>query len=306
MTDPVESEAVEALAARLAAEVARQCAQPLAPGLHVVATPIGNLGDITVRALTVLARADLICCEDTRHSRVLLAHYGIDRPLRSYHEHNAEAERPRILRLLAEGRRVALISDAGTPLVSDPGYKLVEEAIAAGHAVTALPGPSALLAGLVVSGLPTDAVHFAGFLPAKEGARRARLEALVQLPATLVLLEAPGRLARTLASLAGMVGDRQVVVARELTKRFEEVRRGPAAELAAWAEGGDVRGEIVLLLAPPDARDHEASEAEIGDALGALMQALSLKDAVRAVAERLKAPRSRVYEIALRLKGGQP
>ncbi len=289
------------LAHRLAEAVRGLIATPLAPGLHLVATPIGNLGDITVRALAALAQVDLVYCEDTRHSRTLLAHYGIDRALAPYHEHNAERERPRILAALAEGRSVALISDAGTPLVSDPGYKLVRAALEAGHAVTSLPGASAVLAGLVASGLPTDAFLFAGFLPPKSAARRTRIGELSGVPATLVLFEAPSRVAAALDDLAAVLGPRPAAVARELTKRFEEVRRGTLAELAEWARGDELRGEFVLLIAPgaAEAVTDEAIQAAVAAALGTD----SVRDAVRRVAQSLDVPRSRVYAIALALDG---
>jgi 16S rRNA (cytidine1402-2'-O)-methyltransferase len=210
-------------------------AKPLAPGLHVVATPIGNLGDVSLRALQTLAGADVIACEDTRVTRVLTARYGIATRLFPYHDHNAEKQRPKLLALLAEGRAVALVSDAGTPLVSDPGYKLVREATDAGYPVISLPGPSALLAGLVASGLAADAFLFAGFLPPRQSARRTRLAELKAVPATLVFFEAPSRLADSLADIAGVLGEREAAVARELTKLHEEVRRGPVADLVQWA-----------------------------------------------------------------------
>ena len=288
------------LAHKVATEIDRQLAAPLGGGLFLVATPIGNLGDITVRALAVLSRADVIYCEDTRHSRTLIAHYGIEAPLRAYHEHNAEAERPRILELIARGRSVALISDAGTPLISDPGYKLVREAVEKELPVTALPGASAVLAGLTVSGLPSDTFLFAGFLPPKEGARRQRLGELAGIPATLVLFEAPSRLARSLAAMPEIFGNREVVVARELTKRFEEVRRGTADTLAAWAEAAEFKGEIVILVAPPGVV--AVTDAAIESALSEALVSLSLRDAVREVAEALKAPKSRIYEIGLKIR----
>src|SRR6266700_836714 len=209
----------------------RVTAPALAGGLHVVSTPIGNLRDITLRALEVLAAADLIACEDTRVTRKLLDHYGITTPLTPYHDHNAAAARPKLLARLAEGGAVALVSDAGTPLVSDPGFKLVREAHAAGHAVTALPGASAVLAALTVAGLPTDRFLFEGFLPAKEGQRRARIAELARIPATLVLFETGPRLAAALADLAAGLGPREAAVCRELTKLYEEVRRGDLASL---------------------------------------------------------------------------
>ena len=299
------SEPGERLATRVVAELQRRLAEPLSGGLYVVATPIGNLGDITLRALAVLSRADVICCEDTRHSRTLLAHFAIDRPLRAYHEHNADAERPRILAKLAEGRVVALISDAGTPLVSDPGFRLVRDCIEAGHSVTSLPGASSVMNAVTLAGLPTDQFHFAGFLPSREGQRRTRLAELGAIPATLVLFEAPNRLAASMADIVEVLGGgRQVAVARELTKRFEEVRRGTAAELAAWAAEEPARGEIVILVAPPTS--HEATDVEIEAALAALVPEMGLKEAVKAVAGRLSVPRSRAYDIGLKLKGRMP
>lgn len=284
-----------------ATEIARQLREPLSAGLYLVATPIGNLGDITLRALAALASAHVIYCEDTRHSRTLLSHFGIDRPLRAYHEHNAEAERPRILKLLAEGQRIALISDAGTPLVSDPGYKLVREAVDAGHGVCALPGASAVMAGLTVSALGTDAFLFAGFLPPKEGARRTRLGELKAVPATLIFFEAPSRIAAALADLAHMYPDRQVSLARELTKRFEEVWRGTTHELAARAAQTDVKGEIVLIVEAP--KPTVVSDEAITTELQRVLPDMSFRDAVRTITEHFGAPRSRVYELALALKG---
>jgi 16S rRNA (cytidine1402-2'-O)-methyltransferase len=283
------------------AELDRQFARPLAPGLYIVATPIGNLGDMTLRAIATLARADIVCAEDTRHSRTLLAHYGIQRRLHPYHEHNADRARPALLDALAEGKTVALISDAGTPLVSDPGYKLVRDAAVAGHAVSVLPGASAVLASLAASGLPTDAFHFAGFLPTKAAARRARIAELVSVPATLIFFEAPPRLAAALADLAELMGAREAVVARELTKLHEELRRGSLTELAAWAANGPLKGELVVLVGPAAQRTG-VDDADIRRALTDEMEVLSMRDAIRAVAERTGASRSRVYEIALTLK----
>ena len=217
--------------------------EPLAPGLHIVATPIGNLRDISLRALATLAGADAVLAEDTRVSRVLLAHYGINTPLIPYHEHNAASMRPQVLGRLAAGEALALISDAGTPLVSDPGYKLVADVVAASAFVTAVPGASAVMAGLVLSGLPTDRFFFEGFLPEKSGARRTRLSELASVPGTLVFFESARRLADTLADVAAVLGPRPTAVARELTKKFEEVRRGTATELSAiFAEEGAAAG----------------------------------------------------------------
>ena len=196
-------------------------AAPLSPGLYVVATPIGNLGDVTLRALSILAGADAVLAEDTRVSRKLLDRYGIDTPLSPYHEHNAAEARPRALRRIAEGAALALISDAGTPLISDPGYRLVADAVAQGLAVVAAPGPFAALAALCVAGLPTDRFFFEGFLPPRSAARRERLNALAAVPGTLIFYESPGRIAETLADLAQELGDRPAAVARELTKLHE-------------------------------------------------------------------------------------
>lgn len=275
--------------------------QRAAPGLHIVATPIGNLGDITLRALATLAGADLIACEDTRVTRKLLARYAIATPLTPYHDHNAETARPKLMQRLAEGAAVALVSDAGTPLISDPGYKLVRDARAAGYPVSALPGASAPLAALAVAGLPTDQFLFAGFLPPKAAARRARIAALAGLPATLVLFESGPRLAATLADLAAGLGRREAAVCRELTKLHEEIRRGELATLAQhYAAAGETRGEIVLVIAPPLA----AEQPSAGDADALLRQALarsSLKDAVGEVADATGLPRRAVYQRALAL-----
>ena len=298
---PSASDHVRRLKERTAAELGRWLDEPLAPGLYLVATPIGNLGDITLRALAVLARADVVCCEDTRHSRTLLAHFAIDRSLRAYHEHNADAERPRLLSMLAAGKTIALISDAGTPLVSDPGFKLVRDCVAAGHHVTSLPGASAVMAAVALSGLPTDQFHFAGFLSSKEGQRRSRLAELATLPSAIVVFESPNRLADTLADIASVLGgDRPVAVARELTKRFEEVRRGTAVEVAAWAAAEPVRGEVAIVLGPPAVR--EATDAEIEAAITPLVGEVGVKEAAKAVAVKLGVPRSRAYEIALAVK----
>ena len=273
----------------------------LAPGLHIVATPIGNLADITLRAVATLATADVIYCEDTRHSRTLVTHFGIKTPLKPYHEHNADAARPAILDTLARGGRVALISDAGTPLISDPGYKLVNEAVAAGYVVSAIPGPSAAIAALSSAGLPTDSFHFAGFLSPKQQARRTRLGDLAAIPATLVLYEAPQRLEATLADIAALAPSRQVVVARELTKLHEELHRGTAAKLAEHFASTGPRGECVILIAPPEAAA-EVTDAAIIARLEAACASMSVKDAARTVSEALRLPRSRVYDLALAIK----
>jgi 16S rRNA (cytidine1402-2'-O)-methyltransferase len=272
----------------------------LTAGLHLVATPIGNLRDITLRALEAMAAADVIACEDTRITRKLLDHYGITTPLTPYHDHNAAAARPKLLARLAAGDAVALVSDAGTPLVSDPGFKLVRAARDAGHAVTALPGASASLAALTSAGLPTDRFFFEGFLPAKEGQRRNRIAELASISATLILYESGPRLARALADLAEGLGPREAAVCRELTKLHEEVRRGDLAALArAYADGAETRGEIVVVIAPPATERLEAGEVD--KLLRRALERASVKDAVSEVAGATGRPRREIYKRALEL-----
>jgi 16S rRNA (cytidine1402-2'-O)-methyltransferase len=275
-------------------------APALEPGLYVVATPIGNLRDITLRALEALAAADLIACEDTRVTHKLLERYGIATPMTPYHDHNAAEARPKILARLAAGAAVALVSDAGTPLISDPGFKLVRAARDAGHAVTALPGASAVLAALSIAGLPTDRFVFEGFLPPKEAARRKRIDEIKRMPATLVLFESGPRIAAALADLAAAFGPREAAVCRELTKLHEEVRRGDLATLAHdYAAGAEPRGEIVIVIAPP-----QAAETPVADLDTLLRQALgrvSVKEAVGEIAAVTGRPRREVYQRALTL-----
>ncbi|MDI1287060.1 MAG: 16S rRNA (cytidine(1402)-2'-O)-methyltransferase [Reyranella sp.] len=275
---------------------------PLAPGLHIVATPIGNLGDITLRALDVLRGVDLVACEDTRVFAKLASHYGISVPTVAYSDATQDLSEPRIVRALAAGKRVALVSDAGMPLISDPGYRLVQAAIAGGHAVTSAPGPSAVPMALALSGLPTDRFYFGGFLPAKEGDRRRAIGAAAGMPATLVFFEAPHRLAASLVDLADLLGDRAAAVARELTKLFEEVRRAPLPELAAYyAAHPDVKGEIVIVIAPPG--EAGAPDGAVLDgALRTAMAGASIKDAASEVAARFGLKRRDVYARALELK----
>jgi 16S rRNA (cytidine1402-2'-O)-methyltransferase len=276
----------------------------VAPGLHVVATPIGNARDITLRALDVLAGADILAAEDTRTTRRLLDIHGIRRESRSiwpYHDHNGAAQRPRLLAALADGRSVALVSDAGTPLVADPGYRLVTEAIAAGHEVVALPGASAVLSALAVAGLPTDRFLFAGFLPPKSAARRSALSEVAAVPATLVFYEAPRRLAASLVDMAAVLGpERSASVCRELTKRFEEARRGTLGDLAAtYAEETAPKGEIVVVIGPPG--PVEIGEGALDAALRAALAGASVRDAATEVAEALGMRRREVYARALEL-----
>ncbi len=276
-------------------------APALDPGLYVVATPIGHLGDITLRALQTLAAADLIVCEDTRVTRILAERYGLGAPLLAYHEHNAARQRPRILAALAEGKRVALVSDAGTPLVSDPGYRLVGEAAAAGHRVIPIPGASALLAALVVAGLPTDTFLFAGFLPQKAGARQKRLAALKPVPATLVFYESPRRLADALADMAAALGDRPAAVARELTKTFETVRRGTLASLARdYAAEEAPKGEIVVVVGPPG--EEAPDQADVDALLAGLLERGGVRAAADEAAALTGLPRRDLYRRALALK----
>jgi 16S rRNA (cytidine1402-2'-O)-methyltransferase len=268
-----------------------------------VATPIGNAADITLRALDVLRRADAIACEDTRVTGKLMARYGIATPLVAYHEHNAARMRPVLLERLARGETIALVSDAGTPLVSDPGYKLVRAAIDGGSSVSTVPGASAAIAALVTSGLPPDRFLFAGFLPPRAAARRGELHELSAIRATLIFFEAAGRLAETLGDMATVLGSRDAVVARELTKLYEEVRRGSLEDLRRhYADAAPPKGEIVILVGPPPAA--AATDDAIDDALRAALETASLRDAVAAVAADLGAPRRRVYARALALTGG--
>jgi 16S rRNA (cytidine1402-2'-O)-methyltransferase len=267
-----------------------------------VATPIGNLGDITLRALWVLRNADRILCEDTRVTQRLLAHFGIDKPLDPYHDHNADRVRPAVIEALRAGMTLALVSDAGTPLVSDPGFKLVRAALAQGLPVTAAPGPSAGLTALILSGLPPDRFLFAGFLPPRTAARRRALAEWADLAATLIFYESPSRLAASLADMAAALGDRDAVVARELTKLHEEARRGRLAELAAhYRQSGAPRGEAVIVVAPPE-QPAAASPDDIDDRLRSLLAGRSLRDAVALLAAETGIPRRALYERALALQ----
>lgn len=272
-----------------------------APGLHLVATPIGNLGDITLRALEILAGVDIIACEDTRITRRLTERYVISALLKPYHEHNAALARPKILEKLAQGASIALVSDAGTPLISDPGFKLVREVCAAGHAVIALPGPSSVLAALAVAALPTDRFFFEGFLPSRETARRARLAELARIDATLVMFESGNRVQDTLRDLAEIMGGRDGAICRELTKMHEEVRRAPVSELALAAGALETRGEFVLVIGPPPANAQTMTEQELDDLLRTRLARDSVKDAVAHAVELSGRPRREIYARALEL-----
>ncbi|MGD1878846.1 MAG: 16S rRNA (cytidine(1402)-2'-O)-methyltransferase [Kiloniellaceae bacterium] len=289
----------ESAAKRPAAAQANQGA-PLPAGLYLVATPIGNLGDISRRALDVLRRADRIACEDTRVTRKLLSAEGIATPTTTYHDHSSPRDRARLLEAVAGGAAVAVVSDAGTPLVSDPGFKLVREAIAEDLPVTALPGPSAPLVALLLSGLPSDRFFFGGFLPPKSGARRQALQELQGLNASLIFFEGASRLAACLADMAAVLGGRDAAVARELTKLHEEVRRGGLGDLAAhYAEAGPPRGEIVIVVGPPAAGTE--NDFDLDAALTDALTRASLRDAAATVAAASGLPRRQVYARALAL-----
>ena len=271
-------------------------AEPIAPGLHVVATPIGNLRDISFRGVATLAAADAVLAEDTRVTKKLLAHYGIATPLVAYHEHNATAMRPQLIERLRGGAALALVSDAGTPLISDPGHKLVAEALEQGIHVTSVPGASALLAALVVAGLPTDRFFFEGFLPAKSAARRTRIAQIASIPGTLVLFESPHRVAETLADLAAVLGPREAAIARELTKYFETVRRGPLPSLAAALAGEPPpKGEIVLLVAPPSLHHQPLDPELLDERIDRALETHSVKDAAAIIAGETGLPRRQIY-----------
>jgi 16S rRNA (cytidine1402-2'-O)-methyltransferase len=270
-----------------------------------VSTPIGNLGDLSPRALETLARADIVCCEDTRRTRGLLTHAGLKGVrLLSLHDHNEMARLDAVLAHLADGRTVAVVSDAGTPAVSDPGARLVSAAVAAGVTVTTVPGPSAALAALVVSGLPTDRFCFEGFLPRKGAERHRRIQALASDARTVILFEAPGRLGATLGELLGACGpDRPVVVARELTKLHEEVWRGTLADASRDFAARQVRGEVVVVMAGAPDSGRTPDDVEVAAVVGARLDAGdTLRDAAAAAARELGVPRRRAYDLALELR----
>src|ERR1700687_216792 len=271
------------------------------PGLYLVATPIGNLGDITLRALQTLAGVDIIACEDTRITRRLTERYAITAQLKPYHEHNAAMARPKILERLAEGASIALVSDAGTPLISDPGFKLVREVCAAGFPVIALPGPSSVLTALSVAALPTDRFFFEGFLPPKQTARRARLIELSRIEATLVMFESGNRVQETLADLADIMGARDAAICREMTKMHEEVRRAKLSELARSSEVLETRGEFVLVIGPPAAGAQIMAGGGLGGLFRSSLRRDSVKDAVAHAVELSGRPRREIYARALEL-----
>lgn len=277
----------------------------LPPGLYIIATPIGNIEDITLRALNVLGKLDLLACEDTRVTGKLTSYYDIEVQKIPYHDHNADEMRPRLIASIKEGKRVGLVSDAGMPLISDPGYKLVADCAAEGVEVTCLPGATASLSGLVLSGLPTDRFFFAGFLPPKSAARRTALAEIRHVPGSLVFYETGPRLAESLADMQAVLGDRPAAVARELTKKFEELRRGSLSELIAGYEGqDDPRGEIVVILgAAAEGQGEEWTEQAIDDLLHERLSAgMSVKDAAAYVAAKSGLKKRDVYQRALLLK----
>jgi 16S rRNA (cytidine1402-2'-O)-methyltransferase len=277
----------------------------LPPGLYITATPIGNASDITLRALDVLRSCDAIVAEDTRVTSRLLAIHGISRPFLVYNDHNAPSVRPKLLQRLREGARLALVSDAGTPLVSDPGHKLVTAALAEGIVVHPVPGPSAALAALTISGLPSERFLFAGFLPAKSGERRSVLEELALIPATLILFESAQRLAEALRDMAEVLGVRDAAVTRELTKFHEEVRRGPLAELAVfYAEAGPPKGEITLVIGPPGPKIEE-NPARIDELLAQVLPFMPVRPAAALIADLTGVSKRTVYNRAVALKGAK-
>ena len=282
------------LASTIVAKVA------LSPGLYVVATPIGNLRDVTLRALDTLVSASVIACEDTRMTRRLLDRYGISTQTIRYDDHSGDRDREHLLNRIGRGDAVALVSDAGTPLVSDPGFKLVRAAAAAGHRVIPIPGSSSTLAALSAAGLPSDRFHFAGFLPEKQAARQTALAALLARDETIIVFEAARRLPASLADIAEAAPTREIVIGRELTKRFEEFVRGSASELAdRYKKDGPPRGEVVLLFAPADQED--ADDAQMDAALREALKHLSVKEAATALAYVTGHKRRDLYNRAVEL-----
>jgi 16S rRNA (cytidine1402-2'-O)-methyltransferase len=279
-------------------------AQSIDAGLHVVATPIGNLGDITLRALNVLAAADYILCEDTRVTSRLLERYGIRNTMKPYHEHNAEKVRPAIIAGLQDGKSFALVSDAGVPLVSDPGYRLVQACIAEGLLVTGVPGASAVLTALSLSGLPTDCFTFVGFLPQKSKARIDLLNSFKKVPSTLIAFESPHRILDALADVTIALGDRPIAMARELTKLHEEILRGTADDvLSILASRETVKGEICLVIGPPDHEPQNISDDEIAEAINSALVEHSASKAANLVAKALGMTKEDIYARILKLKG---
>jgi len=278
--------------------------KPLAPGLYFVATPIGTARDITLRGLDILASADVIAAEDTRSMKRLLEIHGVPlggRPVLAYHDHNGDKMRPRLLSYLAEGKSVAYASEAGTPLIADPGFDLVRVARADGYAVTAAPGPSAVIDALTIAGLPTDRFMFAGFLPNAKNARRTALTELTDIPATMVFYESPKRIHQMLADAAEVFGsEREAAVCRELTKKFEECLTGTLGELVQQLSERNLKGEIVVLIAR---RDGQGAEFDVEAALRKALETMSVRDASEAVAAASGEKKRKIYQLALELQG---
>ncbi|GAA6211835.1 16S rRNA (cytidine(1402)-2'-O)-methyltransferase [Hyphomicrobiales bacterium 4NK60-0047b] len=300
-----EAQKVNAQKARPAARVSDVMEdllnQPLLPALYLVATPIGHLADISLRALAILAKADFVAAEDTRHSRKLLQNYGISSEMISYHDHNGDQMRPKIIKMIKEGRSVALISDAGTPLISDPGYKLAKVVREAGLRVEVAPGASSVIAGLCLSGLPTDTFLFEGFLPAKQVARTKRLETLKTIQGSLVFFETAKRIEAVVKDALACLGDRDASVLRELTKVHEEVIEGKLSDLKSQLETRDLKGEIVFIIGPP--LEAEITDEDINEALkNHLSEGASVRDSVSEVMTGMNLPKKRVYDLALKLK----
>ena len=279
----------------------------LPPGLYLIATPIGTARDITLRALDILASADVLAAEDTRSLRKLMDIHGVgleDRPLLAYHDHNGDRVRPRILAALAAGKSVAYASEAGTPMVADPGFDLGRAVVGEGHALISAPGPAAAITALTLSGLPTDQFHFAGFLPNTRSRRKSALTALAQVPGTLIFYESPKRVAAMLAdAVAVLGGGRPAVVARELTKKFEEVLRGSLSELAGICAGRTLKGEVVVLIGRGDSS--AVSESDLESRLLRALETMSVRDAADHVSAELGMKRRQVYQLALKLEGGR-
>jgi len=269
-------------------------------GLYIVATPIGNLGDITLRALDILRLVDAVACEDTRVSGKLLAHYGIKKPLISYNDHNAGDRRPEIFAMLAEGKRVALISDAGTPLVSDPGYKLVREAVEKGIYVTTLPGASSVLSAICLSALPSDQFFFGGFLPAKSEARKKYLQTVEKIPATIIFFESAKRLADSLGAMAEILTGRSVAISREITKLYEETIRGDLREVLEIVQQKEIKGEVVVIISPPEDAQ-EFLQEDIEKQIKNLLKSHSVKESASIIAEQTGKSRKEIYALALKI-----
>jgi 16S rRNA (cytidine1402-2'-O)-methyltransferase len=274
--------------------------------LYVVATPIGNLEDITLRALRVLKEVDLIAAEDTRHTKKLLSHYGIPTPLTSYYDQIEAQKAPALIAALKGGKNIALVSDAGTPGISDPGYRLVKGAIEAGIQIVPIPGASTLTALLSIGGLPTDRFVFEGFLPAKKSQRQKRLQGLTQEERTLVFFESPRRLHDVLADLEQICGDRHIVIGRELTKMFEEVLRGRVSEIRAQLQGREIKGEIALLVAGQNTENGQTEESLLSEEVQSLLaEGMSLKEIARVISEQRGISKREVYALGVQLKEGE-